>query len=395
MAQKPQENRPEKKKTRVQIVFSLLARFAAALLTVAMLFAALMVVIHRDNLTLDPIRRWVNYGSIHVNEEGKTEEYAFSGDSSNSFASLSGGLLVCSRSALQVYSDTGESVVNLGVSMNAPIIDVVGEHAVVYDVGGNQLYQFTGTQKVFEYTPKGNGRILAARVNSSGYLSVVEQTAGHEASVTIYDNTHRARIGINETSNYVTDAIISPNNHFAALIEIYQNEGRLDTNLVIYRLSDAHVFSTCKLEDEMVLDMKWDNDRIWLQRESGITVCDAEGTILGSWNDNAKYLEGYSLDGSQYAVELVSRYKSGSAGDLRIIDKDGQQVVSRRVNEEVLSVSAAGNYIAVLTTGSLTVYQDDLQLYASVANSTARRIIMREDGSVLMIGSETARLFLP
>lgn len=380
---------------RLRLLLHSTARLGAALVTIAMLLAALMVVIHRDSLTLDPIRRWVTYGSVKKDQERQTQEFAFFGDSTNAYASVSGGFLVCSRSSLQIYDHNGQNVVSMSVSMKEPVVQVDGGEAVVYDVGGQELYQFSGTEKVFSYTAKDTSQLLSARVNQSGYLAVVEQTAGHEASVTVYGGNHQPLIGINETRNFVTDAVISPNNRYVALSEIYQNEGEMYTNLVIYRLSDAHVSSTCKLEEELVLDMKWDDERIWLQRESGVTVCDGEGTILDSWNDSGRYLEGYSLDGIGCAVELVSRYRSGSAGDLRVIDRDGQQTVSRRISEEVLSISAAGTYIAVLTTSSITIYQDDLQLYATAASSNARHAIMQKDGSVYMIGNETVRLFLP
>lgn len=389
------KKKSDRRLTGWQIFWHLLARMAAALVTIAMLFAALMIVIHRDSLTLDPIRRWVAYGSLSKTEDGKTEEYTFAGDDSNSYAAVGGGLLVCSKSALQFYADNGEMVVNKASSMRNPAICVKGDNAVAFDVGGTELYQFAGSELVYEVKAAEGEKLLSAKVNRSGYLGVVKQVAGHEATITVYDDRHAPKIDINENGNYVTDVALSDNNHYVAAIQIYQNGSDFATNLVIYRLSDAHVYSTCKLEDQLVLDMRWDNDRIWLQTESGVTVCDSEGSIIGSWYDNSKFLEAYTLDSGSYAVELLSRYKSGSAGDLRVIDSDGQQSYSRRINEEVLSMSASGNYIALLTTSNLTIYQQDLQLYATVANTNARRVVMREDGSVLMIGSETARLFLP
>jgi hypothetical protein len=51
--------------------------------------------------------------------------------------------------------------------------------------------------------------------------------------------------------------------------------------------------------------------------------------------------------------------------------------------------------VAVLTTSSLVIYTDDLQEYAAVANRTSRRAIMRDDGSVMLIGTENAHLFIP
>lgn len=67
------------------------------------------------------------------------------------------------------------------------------------------------------------------------------------------------------------------------------------------------------------------------------------------------------------------------------------------VTEEVLSVSACGEYVAVLTAQSLTVYPMDLsEVYASLDNrSGARRVLMREDGSAMLISTDSASLFIP
>ncbi|MPM82935.1 hypothetical protein SDC9_129997 [bioreactor metagenome] len=62
----------------------------------------------------------------------------------------------------------------------------------------------------------------------------------------------------------------------------------------------------------------------------------------------------------------------------------------------MLSLSAAGRYLAVLTADRLELYTADLTPYASVTGAQgARSAVVQEDGSVFLIGSETARLYLP
>ena len=62
----------------------------------------------------------------------------------------------------------------------------------------------------------------------------------------------------------------------------------------------------------------------------------------------------------------------------------------------MLDVSAAGSYLAVLTSSELTIYKSDLTVYASASNSWgARRVLMRADGSALLVTAESASLYLP
>ena len=93
---------------------------------------------------------------------------------------------------------------------------------------------------------------------------------------------------------------------------------------------------------------------------------------------------------------LLNRYQSGSVGRLVTVGTDGEELASLDVHEEVLSVSAAGRYVAVLYTDSLVVYNPDLQAYATLKGTGyAKEALVRTDGSALLVASESARLFLP
>ncbi|MCD8190597.1 MAG: DUF5711 family protein [Clostridiales bacterium] len=385
----------KKQKTGVQIFARVTKQMVIYAVTAVMLLCAVLAVVYRDRLNLDALKRWVAYGSLSTDEDGQAERFSFSGGSDSAFASLDGGLLVCSSNTLQLLSRSGEEALSMEVSMKQPVISTAGDYAVVYDVGGSDLYVFHSAEQVFSYSTDGDYALLSARVNENGALVVVEQTSGYKATVTVYGSDYQPRIAINESTNFISDAALSPDGRSVAVIELYQDDSALGSDLVIYQVSDASVTSTTQLGEQLVLDLRWQDGRIWLEREYGVTVADSDGEVLGDWSDTSKYLERYSLDGDGYAVELMSKYKSGSLGELWVIDNSGEQKVSRSISEEVLSVSAAGRYIAVLTTSSLVVYNSDLEEYASTVNSNARRVIMRSDGSAMMVGTDEAWLFVP
>ena len=66
------------------------------------------------------------------------------------------------------------------------------------------------------------------------------------------------------------------------------------------------------------------------------------------------------------------------------------------MNEEVLDISAAGRYLAVLYGDSLVIYNPQLQVYASLQGTDfASGVLMREDGSALLLSAGNAEIFLP
>jgi hypothetical protein len=62
----------------------------------------------------------------------------------------------------------------------------------------------------------------------------------------------------------------------------------------------------------------------------------------------------------------------------------------------VLSLSAAGQYFAVLTGDRLDIYTSDLSLYASLEGTQgARKVVLMSDGSAILISAETASFYVP
>ena len=93
---------------------------------------------------------------------------------------------------------------------------------------------------------------------------------------------------------------------------------------------------------------------------------------------------------------LLNRYRSGSVGRLVTVDKDGEVLGYLDVREEVLDISASGRYLAVLYSDRLAVYNQDLQPYATLQGTgDARGVLMRSDGSALLLSAGSASLFLP
>ena len=66
------------------------------------------------------------------------------------------------------------------------------------------------------------------------------------------------------------------------------------------------------------------------------------------------------------------------------------------VDHEVLNVSVAGKYVAVLYSDELMIYDKQLQPCARLTEvSAAKLVLMRQDGSAVLVGSGSASLYLP
>ena len=93
---------------------------------------------------------------------------------------------------------------------------------------------------------------------------------------------------------------------------------------------------------------------------------------------------------------LLGKYRAGSTAELVVVDTQGEARATMALDEQVLSISAAGRYISLLTADQLDIYDQDLSVYHSLEETqSARKVLQRSDGSVLLIGNDTARVYLP
>ena len=78
------------------------------------------------------------------------------------------------------------------------------------------------------------------------------------------------------------------------------------------------------------------------------------------------------------------------------VDSEGTVLGELEAEREVLRVSAAGKYVAVLYSDELVIYDKTLQVYASLSEvSAAKQVLMRDDGSAVLVSASSASLYLP
>jgi len=179
-------------------------------------------------------------------------------------------------------------------------------------------------------------------------------------------------------------------------VTLGESEGTFASLLMFYALDGEHPENTVTLDGSLVLTMGNIGSSAAAVEDDHLTTFSADGALTGSYRYEYPYLRGQSLGGTDFAALLLSRYRSGSAFRLVTVGADGEPIGTADERREVVDISAAGRYIAVLYSDSLTVYTSDLTVYAELSSTDfARQAVMREDGTVLLIGASRAWLYIP
>ena len=91
----------------------------------------------------------------------------------------------------------------------------------------------------------------------------------------------------------------------------------------------------------------------------------------------------------------MGKFRAGSQAELWVVDSQGQRRILE-LNEQVMSISAAGRYLAVLTGDRLDIYTDQLELYDTLEGTQgARTVLLMPDGSAILISADSAGFYIP
>lgn len=390
--QEPAElEQPPKKKRKHTKLRRWVTRVVALLVTIVLMVGAVYLVVHRDTISIDSIRHDV---VKLFSGSTQAESYTYKGELSSSMASFQNGLLVCSQTDLQLFTANGNEAINESINFTQPVVSVAGRYAAAYDAGGSKVYLIRDEQIEHTYTSAKAGALLSARVSENGYLTVVERATGYKAAITVYDTGLQPVVTENISSSFVSDAALSPDGQTLAVVSVGEDTTGFISMIIFYDVANGEELYRCSLDSDVLLDLKWDKNGLWAVGEYGAYYME-KGAMTASDEDQTRILKNFSLGGNGFAVLYTSRYQNGSSGTLDVLTADGSSSAIS-LNDEVLDVSAAGDYFAVLTANQLTIYNSDMTVYAQTDNDWGgRKVLQRENGTALVISNGSADLYVP
>ena len=370
-------------------------RLLTLLVTAFLILGAMVLVIYRDTVNVDTLKRWLTYQSM---EPGQAAPFPHAGGDKLSVAYLDSGVVTASAAGAHYYGLDGEPLAEAVLSMENPVLSASNTTAVVYDAGNQSLFAFRNGRQSFSLSLSGGADLLSARPNNSGWLAVTAQQSGYKGAVTVYDSRGIEVIQISLSSTFAVDAAVSPDGRTVSVVTIGQQGGAFFSRLLLYHVNQEEPFAQLELGSLSVLDMDFDEDLIWLVGEDRLLTVSlsSEGETLQTYYISPNYLKGCSLGGDGFALVLTGRYRSGNADQAIIVDSAARAVQVLPLSNQILDYAAAGSYCALLTGTRLNIYDSTLTPYSSLDNAlAARRLDLAPNGSALLANGQQAWLYIP
>ena len=376
---------------------SFATRLLAFFLTVALVLGGVALVAYRDHLNFDAFKRWFTYRSLERSDSGQAESFRYEGRYSDLFSDLNGDLLIASPSAARLYSAGGVEYLSLPCQLKQPGLSSRDGLAVVYDVGGSNLLGVQDRQEAFSLSLDSSKQLLSANLSENGWLAVTTKETGYKGVVTLYHGSADPVIALRISSRFLTDAVPSSDGKNLAVLAVGLEENTFASTLLLYPTDGSQEpFAQCSLGNDVILSLHYADGYYWTLGETSLSIVGEDGALAGQFDYSDQSLKSASLGGDGFATLLLGKYRAGSAAELVTVDQQGQSLGRLSIQEQVLSLSAAGRYVAVLTADQLDIYTKDFTLYDCLTGTQgARQVVLREDGSAFLIGSESARLYVP
>lgn len=363
-------------------------------LTVLVVLGAVAAAVLWDANSFDGLRRSIIYARAEKDETGCAKLYYYENDATSRFAAIDGSLVTVAANQVRLLDERSQVLYQNSVRFLHPDLVSGGGVAVAYDIGGTALYALDS--KGLRWQQETEGELLAVTVNPHGYVTAVYNKSGAKAAVTVWDSNGAAVFTFQSAQRFVMTAALGQDDRTLAAVTMGQEDGKFQSFLVLYHTDSDKMVATTPVDGGVAYALETLQREFCAVTEQGLYLLDSGGELKVSYSYGGQFLRRCVVGDGGWAALLLSRYKSGGYASLITVDGDGNELGGCDIDGEVLDISTAGRYVAVLFSDRLTIYDKYLTEVATLPDvSEVRAVLMRADGSAVLAGASGASLYLP
>ncbi len=363
-------------------------------LTVLVVLGAVAAAVLWDANSFDGLRRSIIYARAEKDETGCAKLYYYENDATSRFAAIDGRLVTVAANQVRLLDERSQVLYQNSVRFLHPDLVSGGGVAVAYDIGGTVLYALDS--KGLRWQQETEGELIAVTVNPHGYVTAVYNKSGAKAAVTVWDSNGAAVFTFQSAQRFVMTAALGQDDRTLAAVTMGQEDGKFQSFLVLYHTDSDKMVATTPVDGGVAYALETLQREFCAVTEQGLYLLDSGGELKASYSYGGQFLRRCVVGDGGWAALLLSRYKSGGYASLITVDGDGNELGGCDIDGEVLDISTAGRYVAVLFSDRLTIYDKYLTEVATLPDvSEVRAVLMRADGSAVLAGASGASLYLP
>lgn len=329
-------------------------------------------------------------GGKEEGEVTRASELEFVANQKNVFAAYRDGLAVLSPSGLTVIGPDGEAELDISKSFGNPTLAVKGNRLLAYDAGGTNMLYIEKGKLVSDTSNSSN--VITASINSDGWRLIICEQSGWKAVASVLRPNGEQAYEMQSAERYLTSGDIAPDGTRIALGGVRQSNAEIISSVYIYDLKSPDPIAFWETTDGVPTSVRFlDDGRILAICEGTAVFLDGDtGEELGRSRFGSGKLASLAV-GKGYVVLAIA--SEGNDAWVVTLSFAGDEL-ARRALGGVLDLSASGEFLGVLTSDSVLVYNNYLESIAGGdAPAGCRRILLADDRAAYVLSSNSAMLY--
>lgn len=358
-----------------------------------LLFVCVIIFLNANSSSAS-IRRIAYWVFSGVRGDASEATVSFDENEGNRFISLGGNLGIISSEELSVYKLSGSKSMSEPVLLRNPCVVSVSPRYLAYDLGGRNFY--LANRKKILAIGSCDSKILNANMSNNGGFTVTTDSADCKSLVTVYDFSGKPTYKFHSSEKYVFDAAVSPSGKCVAILTYGTSEGRFESSLRFGKIDSDGFYANLSLGGSVPLALCYNSDgRVSVVCDDRFLVCNNNGEIVGEMSFDGLTPKAFTNPQNKNTAILLNDYRNGGAYKLLVLKPNGELLSSAEISEDVYSISAAGNYIAVQYSDKCIIYKSDMSTHCEfMIPNSVNKCIVQPNGSVLLISGNSATLYV-
>ena len=393
----PRKDAEAERKKRKRIVKLVLLGLA-----VLIVVFVLLVVLFPDIFNFDAVRRYFHYlGKRDRNDYGCI---TFDAGGTNDYGTLGDSFVLGTEGGIYLFDLDGSQRLTVQGTVSDPRILTGDDRALCYAMNGS----------FFAVTDKSGGRILDTTLSGTildvdlsrdGYICYNIAGTDEKTACTVLNRDGTSIYRYKSSSQYLNLCAVSPKGRRIAVSGLSENNStfsdailvlQTDREIVAGSESAGEAVKRLEIGNRLIYDLSFvTDDRICALTENALLFVGADAKLISEYKFDENLLLSACFSGNGF-VCLLLRDSMGDTCRLRSFDQNGKLLGQIELRNDVRQLNARDGYIGVLSDSELKLYRKDLSSYAVIANeNSATRLLMREDGTALLIGGDRTKLVFP
>ncbi len=283
-----------------------------ALLIVLAAFLVGFLVVNRDNISMDNLRRLIAKIDVNVTSSGGTDEpITFDYDADAIVKTYKDGLVRLTPSRLTIMDSRGAEFFTTDTGFTSPQLLTTGRFVIAYDCGGNRLIVTNSFSVVFE--EKTEEPILTVTANEKGYIAVITTGDRHKNTLRVFDTRFDEVFTWQSSERYLLNAAISAGGDRVALICYNTADAADHAEIVCVRLGKDEIYWETPVSALPLAVCYKDGVTLAALYSDKLAFYDGKGKEEHVWTLAHNFIQKFDLSPAHQSVLVLSDSRLGQS----------------------------------------------------------------------------------